>query len=189
MVRNIPGKAGTAEESDMRPGDSGFLMATFPGDKKFETEIPNSMISLAKVAKPLAPLVKAKAKAKGKAKAKTKAQAKGKAKAKAKASVKAAAKSKTAAKGCPKSKAKAKAKAAAVTGDFVFERYYYGKTGKCGIRQKLPVRYQMFEFGDLSVTKPDLYEIADQCIIRLLAKDLAKEDAKEWCLQRFRNLQ
>eukprot|EP00438_Fugacium_kawagutii_P004784 Skav203121 [mRNA] locus=scaffold447:642974:646288:- [translate_table: standard] len=176
MVRSIPGKAGTVEESDMRPGDSGFLMATFPGDNEFETEIPNSMISLAKAAKPLAPLVKAKAKAKAQAKGK----AKGKAKAKAKASVKAAAKSKAAAKGCPKGKAKAKAKAAAVTGDCVFERYYYSKTGKCGIRQKLPVRYQMFEFGDLSVTKPDLYEIADQCIIRLLAKDLAKEDAKEW---------
>eukprot|EP00438_Fugacium_kawagutii_P022162 Skav235760 [mRNA] locus=scaffold803:448400:453853:+ [translate_table: standard] len=120
MVRSIPGKAGTVEESDMRPGDSGFLMATFPGDNEFETEIPNSMISLAKAAKPLAPLVKAKAKAKAQAKGK----AKGKAKAKAKASVKAAAKSKAAAK--------------------------------------------------------DLYEIADQCIIRLLAKDLAKEDAKEW---------
>ena len=46
----------------------------------------------------------------------------------------------------------------------------------------------MFEFGDFSATKADLYEIADQCITRLLANDLSKADAKEWCMQRFQNL-
>lgn len=183
MVRNIPSKAGAVEEADMQPGDSGFLMATFPGEIEFETEIPNSMISLAKGAKPLASAVKAKAKAKAKGKAKAKT------KAKAKAVVKAAAKAKAKAKGIAKGKAKSKAKAAAPASEFVFERYYYTKTGKCGIRQKLPERYQMFEFGNFSVTQQDLYEIADQCIARLLANDLAKEDAKEWCLQRFRNLE
>ena len=46
----------------------------------------------------------------------------------------------------------------------------------------------MFEFGDSSATKTDLNEIADQCITRLLANDLSKADAKEWCMQRFQNL-
>ena len=45
----------------------------------------------------------------------------------------------------------------------------------------------MFEFGDSSATKTDLNEIADQCITRLLANDLSKADAKEWCMQRFQN--
>ena len=31
MVRSIPGKAGVVEEADMKPGDSGFLVAIFPG--------------------------------------------------------------------------------------------------------------------------------------------------------------
>lgn len=64
----------------------------------------------------------------------------------------------------------------------------YTKSGACGIRQKLPERYQMFQFGNSSVTKSDLYEIADQCIQRMLANDLAKEDAKDWCTQRFHSL-
>lgn len=155
--------------------ESGFLVAIFPGEEELETEVPNSLISLAKGAKPSAPKAKAKAKAKG--------QAKAKAKGKAKAKVKAAA-SKAKAKSSPK----AKAKAAAASETCIFERYYYTKTGKCGVRQKQPVRYQMFEFGDLSVTKTDLYEIAGQCITRLLAKDLSKADAKEWCMRRFQNL-
>ena len=65
MVRSIPGKAGVVEEADMKPGDSGFLVAIFPGEEELETEVPNSLISLAKSAKPSVP--KAKAKAKGKA--------------------------------------------------------------------------------------------------------------------------
>ena len=170
MVRSIPGKAGVVEEADMKPGDSGFLVAIFPGEEELETEVPNSLISLAKSAKPSVP--KAKAKAKGKAKAKAKSKAKAKAKGQAKA----------------KSSPKAKAKASAGPEQCTFERYYYTKTGKCGIRQKIPVRFQMFEFGDLSATKTDLYEIADQCITRLLANDLSKADAKEWCMQRFQNL-
>ena len=170
MVRSIPGKAGVVEEADMKPGDPGFLVAIFPGEEELETEVPNSLISLAKSAKPNAP--KAKAKAKGKAKAKAKSKARAKAKGKAKA----------------KSTPKAKAKAAAGPEQCAFERYYYTKTGKCGIRQKQPMRFQMFEFGDFSATKTDLYEIADQCITRLLANDLSKADAKEWCMQRFQNL-
>ena len=171
MVRSIPGKSGVVEEADMKPGDSGFV-AKFPGAEELETEVPNSLISLAKGAKPSVP----KAKAKGKAFAKAKSKAKGKAKAKAKGKAKA------------KSSPKAKAKAAAGPEQCTFERYYYTKTGKCGIRQKQPLRFQMFEFGDSSATKTDLYEIADQCITRLLANDLSKADAKEWCLQRFQNL-
>ena len=131
---------------------------------------------MAKGAKPSVPKAKAKGKAFAKAKSKAKAKAKGKAKAKAKGKAKA------------KSSPKAKAKAAAGPEQCTFERYYYTKTGKCGIRQKQPLRFQMFEFGDSSATKTDLYEIADQCITRLLANDLSKADAKEWCLQRFQNL-
>ena len=168
MVRSIPGKAGVVEEADMKPGDSGFLVAIFPGEEELETEVPNSLISLAKSAKPSVPKAKAKGKAKAKAKSKAKAKAKGQAKA--------------------KSSPKAKARASAGPEQCTFERYYYTKTGKCGIRQKIPVRFQMFEFGDLSATKTDLYEIADQCITRLLANDLSKADAKEWCMQRFQNL-
>ena len=175
MVRNIPGKSGVVEEADMKPGDSGFLVAKFPGTEELETEVPNSLISLAKGA-PNVPKAKAKGKAFAKAKSKAKAKAKGKAKAKAKVKAKA------------KSSPKAKAKAAAGPDQCTFERYYYTKTGKCGIRQKQPLRFQMFEFGDSSATKTDLYEIADQCITRLLANDLSKADAKEWCLQRFQNL-
>ena len=175
MVRNIPGKSGVVEEADMKPGDSGFLVAKFPGTEELETEVPNSLISLAKGA-PSVPKAKAKGKAFAKAKSKAKAKAKGKAKAKAKVKAKA------------KSSPKAKAKAAAGPDQCTFERYYYTKTGKCGIRQKQPLRFQMFEFGDSSATKTDLYEIADQCITRLLANDLSKADAKEWCLQRFQNL-
>ena len=166
MVRSIPGQAGVVEEADMKPGDSGFLVAIFRGEKELETEVPNSLITLAKGAKPS--VAKAKAKAKGKASAKAKSKAKGKAKA--------------------KSNPKAKAKAAASPEQCTFERYYYTKTGKCGVRQKQPERFQMFEFGDFSATKTDLYEIADQCITRLLANDLSKADAKEWCMQRFQNL-
>jgi len=178
MVRSIPGKSGVVEEADMKPGDSGFLVAKFPGTEELETEVPNSLISLAKGAKPSVPKAKAKAKGKAFAKAKSKAKAKAKGKAKAKAKGKAKA----------KSSPKAKAKAAAGPEQCTFERYYYTKTGKCGIRQKQPRRFQMFEFGDSSATKTDLYEIADQCITRLLANDLSKADAKEWCLQRFQNL-
>ena len=69
--------------------------------------MPNSLISLAKGAKPSVP--KAKAKAKGKAFAKVKSKAKAKAKGKAKA----------------KSSPKAKAKAAAGPEQCTFERYYY----------------------------------------------------------------
>ena len=69
-----------------------------------------------------------------------------------------------------------------------FERYHYKSPGKCGIRQKKPVRTQLFEFGDFSVLKEDLYEIADQAITRLLAKDLAIADAKSWCLERLESL-
>ena len=166
MVRSIPGKSGVVEEADMKPGDSGFLVAIFRGEKELETEVPNSLITLAKGAKPS--VANAKAKAKGKASAKAKSKAKGKAKA--------------------KSSPKAKAKAAAGPEQCTFERYYYTKTGKCGVRQKQPERFQMFEFGDFSATKTDLYEIADQCITRLLANDLSKADAKEWCMQRFQNL-
>ena len=81
MVRSIPGKAGVVEEADMKPGDSGFLVAIFPGEEELETEVPNSLISSAKGAKPSVP--KAKAKAKGQAKAKAKGKAKAKAKVKA----------------------------------------------------------------------------------------------------------
>ena len=179
MVRGIPGEAGAVEEAVMQPGDHGFLMASVEGDSEFETEVPNSLISLAKAGKPSHAVSKAKAKAKGKAKAKAKA------KASSSASAKAVAKSKAKAK----AKAKASAKAAVVKNDdCVFERYYYTKSGACGIRQKLPERYQMFQFGNSSVTKSDLYEIADQCIQRMLANDLAKEDAKDWCTQRFHSL-
>lgn len=48
VVRGIPGEAGAVEEATMSPGDSGFLVATFPGESGFETGIPNSLISLAK---------------------------------------------------------------------------------------------------------------------------------------------
>ena len=92
-------------------------------------------------------------------------KAKGKAKAKAKAKAASTALPKPEAKG--KAKAKAKAKAAAVNdSDCAFERYYYTKSGACGIRQKLPQRFQMFQLGNASATEPDLYEIADQCIKR-----------------------
>ena len=147
--------------------------------KVLRIHVPNSLIGLAKAGKPSHAVSKAKAKAKGKAKAKAKA------KASSSASAKAVAKSKAKAK----AKAKASAKAAVVKNDdCVFERYYYTKSGACGIRQKLPERYQMFQFGNSSVTKSDLYEIADQCIQRMLANDLAKEDAKDWCTQRFHSL-
>ena len=76
---------------------TGFLVATFPGESGFETEIPNSLISLAK-GSPSA----SKAKGKAKAKAKGKAVAKGKAKSHPKGKAKAK----------PKGKAKAKAVAA-----------------------------------------------------------------------------
>ena len=76
MVRSIPGKAGVVEEADMKPGDSGFLVAIFPGAEGLETEAPNSLISLAKGAKPSVPKAKAKAKGKAFAKAKSKAKAK-----------------------------------------------------------------------------------------------------------------
>lgn len=170
MVRSIPGKAGVVEEAEMKPGDCGFLVAIFPGAAPLETEAPNSLITLAKGAKAIVATAQAKAEGKASAKAKSKAKAKAKGKAKAKSSP------------------KAKAKAAAGPEQCTFERYYYTKTGKCGIRQKQPVRFQMFEFGDSSATKTDLYEIADQCITRLLANDLSKADAKEWCVQRFQNL-
>ena len=154
----------------MRPGEAGFLIATFSDESDIETEVPNSLISLAKSAKPKSAPVKAKAKAKGKAKAKAK--------------VKAA--STALPKPEPKGKAKAKAKAAAVNNpDCVFDRYYYPKSAACGTRQKLPQRFQMFQFGNASVTKSDLYEIADQCIKRLLANDLSKTNSKAWCVQRF----
>ena len=81
MVRSIPGKSGVVEEADTKPGDSGFLVAKSPGAEELETEVPNSLISLAKGAKPSVP--KAKAKAKGKAFAKAKSKAKAKAKGKA----------------------------------------------------------------------------------------------------------
>ena len=97
MVRGIPGEAGAVEEAAMSPGDSGFLVATFPGESGFETEIPNSLISLAK-GSPSA----SKAKGKAKAKAKGKAVAKGKAKSHPKGKAKAK----------PKGKAKANAVAA-----------------------------------------------------------------------------
>ena len=118
MARGIPGEAGAVEEAVMRPGDAGFLIATFAEESDIETEVPNSLISLAKSAKPKSAPVKANAKAKSKAKAKAKAKA---------AST---ALPKPEAKG--KAKAKAKAKAAAVNNsDCVFERYYYTKSGAC----------------------------------------------------------
>ena len=55
MVRSIPGKSGVVEEADMKPGDSGFLVAKFPGAEDLETEVLNSLISLAKGAKPSVP--------------------------------------------------------------------------------------------------------------------------------------
>ena len=61
MVRSIPGKSGFVEEADMKPGDSGFLVAIFPGAQELETEVPNSLISLAKGAQPSVPKAKAKA--------------------------------------------------------------------------------------------------------------------------------
>ena len=36
MVRSIPGKAGVVEEADMKPGDSGFLVAIFPGARNWK---------------------------------------------------------------------------------------------------------------------------------------------------------
>ena len=92
MVRSIPGQAGVVEEADMKPGDYGFLVAIFPGEKELETEVPNSLITLAKGAKPSVAKAKAKAKGKASAKAKSKAKAKAKGKAKAKSSPKAKAK-------------------------------------------------------------------------------------------------
>ena len=86
-----------------------------------------------------------KAKGKAKAKAKGKAVAKGKAKSHPKGKAKAK----------PKGKAKAKAVAVGNTDhdSLSFERYYYKSSGKCGVRQKKPVRTQLFEFGDFSVLK------------------------------------
>lgn len=182
MVRGIPGEAGALEEAVMRPGDGGFLKARFGEEVEFETEVPNSMISLAKAGKPSHGRSQAKGKAKSKAKAKPKAKSSSTALAKtaAKSKAKAKAKPKAQAKSAPRAKS-----AAAPNSECVFERYYYTSSGACGIRQKKPVRYQMFQFGNASVTKADLYEIADQCVQRLLANDLSQTDAKAWCLQRF----